>query len=66
MATIVVPAPPAPALVATRGPFVVVSRPKERIPMSVKSILLTAGVALVVVVAYDKSKAKIPALRTGV
>jgi hypothetical protein len=29
--------------------------------MSVKSILMTAGIALVVVVAYDKSKGKLPA-----
>jgi hypothetical protein len=28
--------------------------------MSVKSILLTAGIALVVVVAFEKSKGKLP------
>jgi len=28
--------------------------------MSVKSILMTAGIALVVVLAYDKAKGKIP------
>lgn len=34
--------------------------------MNAKNILLTAGVALVVVVAYEKSKGKIPALKIGV
>lgn len=33
--------------------------------MSAKSILLTAGIALVVVVAYEKSKGKIPSLRVA-
>jgi hypothetical protein len=28
--------------------------------MSVKSILLTAGIALVVVIAFEKSKSKLP------
>lgn len=34
--------------------------------MSAKSLLLTAGIALVVVVAYDKAKGNIPQLRVGV
>jgi hypothetical protein len=33
--------------------------------MNVKSLLLTAGVALVVVVAYEKSKGNMPALKIG-
>jgi len=33
--------------------------------MSVKSILLTAGIALVVVVAFEKSKGKLPASATA-
>ena len=33
--------------------------------MSLKSLLLTAGVALVVAIAYDKSKGKIPSLRVA-
>jgi len=33
--------------------------------MNAKNVLLTAGVALVVVVAYEKSKGKIPALKIG-
>lgn len=33
--------------------------------MSLKSLLLTAGVALVVAIAYDKSKSRIPALRVA-
>lgn len=33
--------------------------------MSVKSILLTAGIALVVVVAYEKAKGKVPGFKTG-
>jgi len=42
--------------------------PVPRIPeraMSVKSLLLTAGIALVVVVAYEKSKGKLPAVKFG-
>lgn len=30
--------------------------------MSMKSVLFTAGIALVVVIAYEQSKSKIPAL----
>lgn len=33
--------------------------------MSLKSLLLTAGIALVVVIAYEKSKGKIPSLRVA-
>jgi hypothetical protein len=33
--------------------------------MSVKSLLLTAGIALVVVVAFEKSKGKLPAVKFG-
>lgn len=33
--------------------------------MSVKSILLTAGIALVVVVAFEKTKGKLPASATA-
>lgn len=33
--------------------------------MSVKSLLMTAGIALVVVIAFDKSKGKIPGLKFG-
>ena len=33
--------------------------------MNAKSLLLTAGVALVVVVAYEKSKGKLPSVRMG-
>lgn len=33
--------------------------------MNVKNLLLTAGIALVVVVAYEKSKGKIPAVKIG-
>lgn len=33
--------------------------------MSLKSLLLTAGIALVVVIAYEKSKDKIPSLRVA-
>lgn len=33
--------------------------------MSVKSLLITAGVALVVVVAYEKSKGKVPSIKFG-
>ena len=34
-------------------------------PMNAKNLILTAGVALVVVLAYDKSRGKIPALKIG-
>lgn len=34
--------------------------------MSVKSILMTAGIALVVVLAFEKSKGAVPALKIGV
>lgn len=34
--------------------------------MSIKSILMTAGIALVVVLAVEKSKGSIPALKVGV
>jgi len=34
--------------------------------MSVKSLLMTAGIALVVVLAYDKAKGNVPALKIGV
>lgn len=33
--------------------------------MSLKSILMTAGVALVVVVAYERAKDKVPGLRVA-
>lgn len=33
--------------------------------MSLKSALMTAGVALVVVVAYDRAKGKVPGLKVG-
>lgn len=33
--------------------------------MNVKNLLLTAGVALVVVVAYEKAKGNLPAVRIG-
>lgn len=33
--------------------------------MSAKSIFMTAGIALVVVVAYDKAKGKVPAMKLG-
>lgn len=33
--------------------------------MSVKTLLLTAGIALVVVVGYEKSKGKIPGVKFG-
>lgn len=33
--------------------------------MSAKNLLLTAGIALVVVVAYEKSKGKLPGVRIG-
>ncbi len=33
--------------------------------MSVKSILLTASIALVVVIAFEKTKGKVPGLHVG-
>lgn len=33
--------------------------------MNAKSLLLTAGIALVVVLAYDKAKGGVPGLRIG-
>jgi hypothetical protein len=55
------PAPPmrSPPLMAPSG-----NTPLARLeyPMNAKSLLLTAGVALVVVVAYERSKGKIPTL----
>jgi len=34
--------------------------------VNAKSLILTAGVALVVVLAYENSKGKLPALKRGV
>ncbi len=34
--------------------------------MSAKSIFLTAGIALVVAIAYDRAKGKVPGLKVGV
>lgn len=33
--------------------------------MNTKSLLMTAAIALVVVVAYEKSKGKVPAIKFG-
>lgn len=58
------PAPPS-SVVGAHGLIGYPVTDTSELSMSVKSLLLTAGVALVVVVAYEKSKGKLPAVKFG-
>lgn len=58
------PAPPS-SLVDAHGSARFPPATCSELLMSVKTLLLTAGIALVVVVGYEKSKGKIPGVKFG-